>query len=110
MLNISIPYGSEERILRGSGEESSGGRFPKPGRRRALIPSVRCCRALENPIGAPPLRDAARGMQRVVIAADDLTRQTPVEIIIPALLDELNPAGVRDEQVTVLIALGTHRP
>lgn len=66
-------------------------------------------RAIESPIGAPRLRDAARGAQRVVIAADDMTRQTPVQVIIPLLLDELNRAGVRDEQVTVLIALGTHR-
>jgi len=67
-------------------------------------------RALSSPIGAPALVDAVRGAQRVVIAADDMTRLTPVEIILPELLDELNRAGVRDEQVTVLIALGTHRP
>ena len=66
-------------------------------------------RALATPIGTAHLVDAARGSKRVVIAADDLTRQTPVDIIIPVLLDELNRAGVRDEQVTVLIALGTHR-
>jgi nickel-dependent lactate racemase len=30
--------------------------------------------------------------------------------MIPLLLDDLNRAGHRDEQVTVLIALGTHRP
>jgi len=67
-------------------------------------------RALEQPIGAPPLATLARGARSVVIIADDLTRQTPSHIIIPILLDELNRAGVRDEQVRVLIALGTHRP
>jgi nickel-dependent lactate racemase len=46
----------------------------------------------------------------VVIIADDLTRQTPLKLIIPELLNELNRAGLRDEQVTILIALGTHRP
>jgi nickel-dependent lactate racemase len=39
-----------------------------------------------------------------------MTRQTPVAAIIPALLDELEFAGIRDDQVTVVIALGTHRP
>ncbi len=67
-------------------------------------------RALAQPINAPRLREAASGAKRVVIAADDLTRLTPVEIIIPALLDELNAGRVRDEQISVLIALGTHRP
>jgi nickel-dependent lactate racemase len=67
-------------------------------------------RALQTPIGAPPLRQAVRDVRRVVIIADDLTRLTPVQQMIPLLLDELNRAGLRDEQVTVLIALGTHRP
>ena len=73
-------------------------------------PAAEIRRALEQPIGAPPLATLARGAQSVVIIADDLTRQTPSHTIIPILLDELNRAGVRDEQVRVLIALGTHRP
>ena len=72
-------------------------------------PAAEIQRAIESPIGAARLREAARGAKRVVICADDLTRQTPVDIIIPRLLDELCAAGIRDEQVTVLIALGTHR-
>lgn len=72
-------------------------------------PAAEIMRAIQSPIGAPSIRDAARGAQRVVIAADDMTRQTPVQVIIPSLLDELNRAGVGDDQVTVLIALGTHR-
>ncbi len=67
-------------------------------------------RALAEPIGGPRLAEAARRARRVVIAADDFTRCTPVERMVPALLDELNRGGIRDEQVTVLIALGTHRP
>ncbi len=73
-------------------------------------PAAEVRRCLQMPIGSPPLREAARGARNVVICADDLTRQTPVHLIIPALLDELNASGIRDEQVKVLIALGTHRP
>jgi nickel-dependent lactate racemase len=73
-------------------------------------PQAEVRRALQNPIEAQMLSLAARGALRVVIAADDMTRLTPVELIIPALLDELNQAGVSDEQITVLVALGTHRP
>jgi nickel-dependent lactate racemase len=67
-------------------------------------------RALHHPIGAPPLAQAVLGSSNVVILADDLTRNTPVQMIIPLLLDELNAAGISDDQVIVLIALGTHRP
>jgi nickel-dependent lactate racemase len=73
-------------------------------------PAAEIRRALAEPIGAAPLRVAARGARSVVIAADDMTRRTPVGAIIPLLLDELNRGGVADEQVTVLVALGTHRP
>jgi nickel-dependent lactate racemase len=67
-------------------------------------------RALESPIVAPPLNQAARGAQRTVIIADDMTRQTPARVIIPALLEEFNAAGLDDGGISVLVALGTHRP
>jgi lactate racemase len=67
-------------------------------------------RALEHPIDAPRLRDEAVGARHAVIIADDLTRLTPVGRIIPHVLDELNAAGLPDDRIAVLIALGTHRP
>jgi nickel-dependent lactate racemase len=67
-------------------------------------------RALDEPIGTDRLAQAARGARRVVILVDDLTRPTPQRTILPILLDELKRGGVSDEQVTLLIALGTHRP
>ncbi len=66
-------------------------------------------RAINNPIDTKPVRELARGAKNVVIVADDNTRLTPADQIIPVLLDELNAAGIRDEQITVIIALGTHR-
>jgi len=73
-------------------------------------PAAEARRALQSPIGAPLLSAAVQSARRVVIVADDLTRQTPVRLLIPILLDELNAGGLRDDQVSVLIALGTHRP
>ena len=51
-----------------------------------------------------------RAPRKSVLVADDNTRLTPTDKIIPILLNELNAAGIKDEQVTVIIALGTHRP
>ena len=67
-------------------------------------------RALEHPIGAPLLKELARGARRVVLIADDITRLTPAHQLLPPLLEELNAAGVSDQQITLVIALGTHRP
>ncbi|MBZ4653796.1 MAG: larA 1 [Peptococcaceae bacterium] len=66
-------------------------------------------RALAHPIGSPTLRELVAGKKNVVIVADDNTRLTPTDKIIPILLREMNAAGVKDEQITIVIALGTHR-
>ncbi len=108
-MKVLLPYGSEELTFHLPDDNILAVASPNPVT-PCDDPGNEVRRALEEPVGAPRLSEAARGAKRVVIAADDMTRLTPVEILIPALLDELNAAGVRDEQVSVLIALGTHRP
>jgi len=65
--------------------------------------------ALTNPIESERLGGLVKPGMKVVIIADDLTRPTPKKRILPILLDELNKAGVPDNDITILIALGTHR-
>lgn len=65
--------------------------------------------AIMNPIGCERLAKSVGPGMHVVIIADDLTRPTPRRRILPILLEELNNAGVKDDDVTILIALGTHR-
>ena len=106
---VEIPYGKETLKFEVGEQNLVGVYSPKnvPGV-ADLGAAIR--QALANPIGTKPVRDLARGAQKVVLVADDNTRLTPADKIIPILLDELNAAGIRDEQVTVIIALGTHRP
>ena len=66
--------------------------------------------ALEEPIGAEPLREWLTKGCRVCITFTDLTRATPNDRIIPWLLEYLHAHGVRQEQITLLNQLGTHRP
>lgn len=66
--------------------------------------------ALRDPIASRPLRELAKGRRRVAIVATDITRYACEEVILPILLEELNGAGVRDEDVTIVVATGTHRP
>lgn len=65
--------------------------------------------ALAAPLGAPHLADIARGRQKVAIVASDVTRPAPTAAMVGPLLDELNRAGVSDEDVTVVFATGIHR-
>ncbi|MFD9738190.1 nickel-dependent lactate racemase [Umezawaea sp. NPDC059074] len=65
-------------------------------------------RALREPVAGPPLRDRVSRGQTVAISACDITRPQPRELMIPAILAELD--GLVDlDDVVVLVATGTHR-
>ncbi len=67
-------------------------------------------RAIRNPIGMETLSELVKKKgKKTTILVDDLTRTTPHKVILPILLEELNAAGVEDSDISILIALGTHR-
>lgn len=78
-------------------------------RQEAALPNAHeaFLRAATQPINSRPLRDVARPGQKVVIVTSDGTRPVPNKLLIPWILSE---TGVRDEDVTVLLGTGTHRP
>jgi nickel-dependent lactate racemase len=66
--------------------------------------------ALAHPLGSAPLHELARAGQRACIVFTDVTRSSPDHLLVPALLVELEKAGVRDEDITLLCGTGMHRP
>jgi lactate racemase len=66
--------------------------------------------ALAEPIGRPRLARLVSPGQRVAVVTADITRPCPSDRLLPALLDELNGAGIPDRDITVVFGLGTHRP
>lgn len=65
--------------------------------------------AIESPAGALPLRLLAKNAKDVLIISDDYTRLTPVDRIIPIIIDLLNDVGISDNQIRIIVAQGTHR-
>ena len=65
--------------------------------------------ALRNPIGTPRLRELAKPGKKIVIVTSDISRPLPSFDVLPAVLDELSAAGARDEDITVVFGLGSHR-
>ncbi len=96
LAQFDLPAGARPVYLRGAGADE--------------LSDAAIFEVLGRPIDAPSLETLARGCRRVAIAIDDITRPTPTDRVLPALLDRLGAAGVRDEQVTVIIATGAHRP
>lgn len=65
-------------------------------------------RALDNPIGTARIEELARPGMDVVLLFDDAQRPTPAHLAIPPILNRLNKAGVPDERIRGVCALGTH--
>jgi len=64
--------------------------------------------ALDHPIGSARIEELARPGMEVVLLFDDLQRPTPVHLALPEMMNRLNRAGVPDERITGICALGTH--
>jgi nickel-dependent lactate racemase len=65
--------------------------------------------ALSRPTGTPRLRELVKLGQTVALVVTDITRQLPEEIILPLLLRELEAGGIKKQDVTAVVATGTHR-
>jgi nickel-dependent lactate racemase len=109
MVDAWIPYGKTEVCARIPTRNFLGSIEPKE---KSGVEDSRAEieRALSQPIGTTRLREIAKAGDKAVIVVDDATRATPSYLMILPLLDELNQAGVKDEDVTVIFGCGTHRP
>lgn len=67
-------------------------------------------RSVQQPFGMPRLRELARAGMKVALVVDDGSRPTPVALVAPAVLAELEAAGVARADITLVPALGVHRP
>ncbi len=79
----------------------------------ALSDAVQAVRdGLKNPIGAEPLVKQLKDKkpEKIVVVVNDETRPTPYYAFFPPLVEAFEEAGIRDEQVTFVIATGIHDP
>ena len=66
-------------------------------------------RALKSPIGSPRLKDIVKPGEKIAIITSDITRPMPTHTVMPALLEELEKAGVDLKDITLVFGLGIHR-
>lgn len=67
-------------------------------------------KALRNPHGTPTIPEIAEGKKNAVIVVDDISRHTRAEQILLVVLKQLNDSGISDDNITIISALGAHRP
>ena len=95
-LEITFPDGWEIELCHMAGYD------------RAPLNPALIKEAVLKPIGTQPISEAARGKKEVVIIFDDMSRPTRVAGIVPHVLEELAEAGITDDQIRFVCALGCH--
>lgn len=106
MKNIRLAYGKSNLDIRLPGKlkvevvepQYRGGLTDQKG---AIVA------ALRKPIASPPLSELVKPGRRIGIVFSDITRATPYNLILPAILDQLE--AVADKQIILFNATGTHR-
>jgi nickel-dependent lactate racemase len=66
--------------------------------------------ALNHPIDSPRLRELVKPGEKIAIITSDITRPMPSKKVLPFILSELKSASIRDEDILIVFALGSHRP
>ncbi len=109
MVDVWLPYGKTEVCARIPARNILGSIEPKE--RLGIADSrAEIERALSQPIGTKRLSQIARAGDKVAIVVDDATRATPSYLMTSPILNELDRAGVKDEDVTIIFGCGSHRP
>lgn len=108
MVDVWLPYGKTEVCVRVPTQNFLGLIEPKekPG---VLDARAEIERALKEPVVSKRLSEIVKPEHKVAIVVDDATRPAPSHLMIPPILDELNMAGVKNENITIIFGCGTHK-
>ena len=108
MKSISIPFGKEVQHIELPEDHLL---YDLHGNMASIVTNEKeaILRAMRQPIDSKPLRDIVREDDTVAIVVSDITRLVHTEAMLPVIVSELNEAGVRDDQITIIVAQGTHR-
>lgn len=109
MTKIELLYGKGTKSVTAPGDARP---FIIKKRQMPLLPDPKAAilQALEAPVGAPPLRQLAKGKKTACILVCDITRPVPNGLFLRPMIEMLMAAGVPASGIKVLIATGLHRP
>jgi len=107
-MKVSLNYGSASMTLDIPDENYLGTLNPQD-MEEIDNPINEVKRALANPIGCKKIKELVSSQDKVTILASDVSRPSPSSILLPPILEELNVAGLSNDQITIIFGLGIHR-
>ncbi|MEM9356256.1 MAG: nickel-dependent lactate racemase [Pseudomonadota bacterium] len=97
-LELELPDKAQPHIIRKPA-------MPIPADPGAVIDA-----ALDQPIEAEALEEAAKRGKSACILICDITRPVPNGLFLRKLVDRLMAGGIAQDKITILVATGLHRP
>jgi Uncharacterized conserved protein len=98
-MQLNIPYGDNARAVFDIPDQNFYGMLEPAPVAPADDPVQEIENAIDNPIDCPPLKEIIKFDRRVNIICDDLSRPTPVHLILPVLIGKLKEIGVGDGNI-----------
>jgi len=109
-IPITIPYGSNKLTVE----------IPVKNYQATALPAEPLCtvadaaaaieQALQAPYGTSRLSQLVKEGCKIAIIISDYTRPTPSDVILGPVLSELAANGIKEEDITIVVACGLHEP
>jgi len=72
-------------------------------------PQEKIKRVLKYPISSKSFYETFRAGEKVAIIVSDRTRNVAATVFLPVMINELNSIGIKDSDIFIVFACGTHR-
>jgi len=108
-MKIFLPYGHQKTYFSLPKENLAEILAPK----KVNLPESEekeISRAINNPIGTKKLEEIVHSSDKIMILCEDISRFAHTDRILLYLLNYLNKSGIKDKNISIIIALGSHRP
>ncbi|MDR0797362.1 MAG: nickel-dependent lactate racemase, partial [Nitrososphaerota archaeon] len=107
MVDVWLPYGKTDICVRVPARNLLGSIIPvqKTG---VSDPKAEIDRAIKEPIGTKRLTEITKPENKVAIIIDDTICKNLNDAMVLSVLSELNDAGVKDENVTIIFSYETN--
>ncbi len=104
-MRINLPFGRTQLEV----ELPDNARVLTPPAVEPLAdPRATVREALKSPIAGPALRERVEPGQKIAVVVSDITRPVPNELLLRAIFEELESAGVSGDDITIVNGTGLH--
>lgn len=109
-MRIELPYGKDGKVSAEIQSENLIGIVEAEEIPGLAEVGAKIREAMLNPTASKRLSEMIEPGDKVVLIVTDISRPCPDEKLVPVILEELHNADVPDDQLTILVATGMHRP